>query len=101
MIINSNVETFSVVTGEALAQGKPVIATRCGGPMAFVTPENGLLINTRDDDALARAMVDMTQNADRYSAASIRDSVNSRSSPEAGGRTLLELYTAIVASTDA
>jgi len=101
VIINSNVETFSVVTGEALAQGKPVIATRCGGPMAFVTPENGLLINTRDDDALARAMVDMTQNADRYSAASIRDSVNSRSSPEAVGRTLLELYTAIVASTDA
>lgn len=101
VIINSNVETFSVVTGEALAQGKPVIATRCGGPMAFVTPENGIMIDTRDDDALAHAMVDLTQNADRYNAATIRDSVNSRSSPEAVGRTLLELYTSIVPTTDA
>jgi hypothetical protein len=36
VIINSNVETFSKVTGEALALGKPVIATRCGGPEAFI-----------------------------------------------------------------
>lgn len=96
VIINSNVETFSVVTGEALAQGKPVIATRCGGPMAFVTSENGLLIDPMDDAALARALVDITQNADRYTAAAIRTSVDSRSSPEAVGRTLLDLYNGIV-----
>lgn len=96
VIINSNVETFSVVTGEALAQGKPVIATRCGGPTAFVTPENGLLIDPRNDGALANAMVEVTQNAGRYTAHAIRASVNSRSSPEAVGRTLMDLYTAIV-----
>ena len=101
VIINSNVETFSVVTGEALAQGKPVIATRCGGPTAFVTPKNGILIDIRNDEALARAMVDLTRNADRYTAAAIRASVNSRSSPEAVGRNLMDLYTAIVPKKDA
>ena len=59
VIINSNFETFSVVTGEALASGKPVIATRCGGPEAFILPENGVIVPIADDDALAQAMVRM------------------------------------------
>ncbi len=36
LVTNSNVETFSVITAEAIAAGKPVIATRCGGPDIFV-----------------------------------------------------------------
>ena len=31
IVINSNVETFSVAAAEALASGKPVISTMCGG----------------------------------------------------------------------
>lgn len=91
-IVNSNVETFSVVTGEALAQGKPVIATRCGGPVAFITPENGKLINVRDDAALAQAMLDMTKDATRFDPASIRRSVSDRFSPEAVGRAFFTTY---------
>jgi glycosyltransferase involved in cell wall biosynthesis len=92
VIINSNVETFSVVTGEALAQGKPVIATRCGGPVAFVTPENGLLIDVGDEAGLAAAMLTLTANAEHYSPATIRQSVSSRSSPNAVGHAFVELY---------
>jgi glycosyltransferase involved in cell wall biosynthesis len=91
-IVNSNVETFSVVTGEALAQGKPVIATRCGGPVAFITPENGTLINVRDDAALAQAMIDMTNAADDYDPVRIRQSVSDRFSPEAVGRAFVTIY---------
>ena len=91
-IVNSNVETFSVVTGEALAQGKPVIATRCGGPVAFITPGNGTLIQVRDDAALAQAMIDMTNAAGDHDPVRIRQSVSDRFSPEAVGRAFVTIY---------
>lgn len=83
VIINSNFETFSVVTGEALASGKPVIATRCGGPEAFITPENGMLIPVADDQALAQALIRMAKDHENYSPANVRESVSQRFSPKA------------------
>jgi len=95
VIINSYVETFSVVTGEALAQGKPVIATRCGGPVAFVRPENGLLIEPGDDDGLANAMLQVMNDAIRYDPVRIRESVNQRFSPAAVGLGFHQFYRSI------
>lgn len=92
VVVNSYVETFSVVTGEALAQGRPVIATRCGGPIAFITPENGLLVEPGDDHALAAAMLDLLRHADRFDPAAIRRSVSDRFSYEAVGRAFVERY---------
>lgn len=86
LVVNSNVETFSVVTGEALALGRPVIATRCGGPTAFITPENGLLIEPRDDAALAQAMLHLLANAERFEPQVIRSTVGERYSSQAVGR---------------
>ena len=92
VIINSNVETFSVVTGEALAQGKPVIATRCGGPQGFVSPENGVLIDVGDTAALATAMLHLQRQAANYDPVVIRRSVSDRFSPEAVGRAFVSVY---------
>lgn len=92
VIINSNVETFSVVTGEALASGKPVIATRCGGPTAFITPANGLLIDVRSDDQLAAAMLELHRAHPRYDPVAVRASVSDRFSPEAVGGGFLRIY---------
>jgi len=92
VIINSNVETFSVVTGEALAQGKPVIATRCGGPEAFITPENGRLIEPRDNAALAAAMIEFASMAGAWDPARIRGTVGDRFGTEAVGRSLTKAY---------
>lgn len=83
VIINSNFETFSVVTGEALASGKPVIATRCGGPEAFITPQNGMLTPVADHGALAQAMVRMAKDHENYAPAAVRESVSQRFSPKA------------------
>lgn len=92
VIINSNVETFSVVTGEALALGKPVIATRCGGPVAFITPENGILIPPRDDQALAAAMISRAKEEHAYDAAIIRRTMNERFSGKAVGEGFVAIY---------
>ncbi|MBL7985073.1 MAG: glycosyltransferase, partial [Flavobacteriales bacterium] len=92
VIINSNVETFSVVTGEALASGKPVIATRCGGPAAFITPTNGVLIEPRDTAALTGAMIDRATGVTSYDPALVRASVSDRFSPDAVGAAFLTIY---------
>ncbi|HEX2617601.1 MAG TPA: glycosyltransferase [Flavobacteriales bacterium] len=93
VIVNSNVETFSVVTGEALALGRPVIATRCGGPQAFITAENGLLIDVRDDQALAEAMITLTRQAGGYRPDAIRRTVSERFGPAAIGAAFTAVYT--------
>jgi glycosyltransferase involved in cell wall biosynthesis len=100
VVINSNVETFSVVTGEALALGKPVIATRCGGPVAFVTENNGTLIPVQDDEALRTAMLAMSSSG-AYTPADIRASVSGKFSPEAVGQGFLRVYERILADARA
>lgn len=92
VIINSNVETFSVVTGEALAQGKPVIATRCGGPIAFLSPANGLLIPVGDEAALQQAMLQLVEQAGQYRPDTIRASVSERFSYAAVGAAFVKEY---------
>ncbi len=92
VIINSHVETFSVVTGEGLAQGKPVIATRCGGPIAFITPENGFLIPVNDDNALVSAMARLMEQWDTFDPALIRASVQDRFGERAVGQAFVNLY---------
>ncbi len=96
VIINSNVETFSVVTGEALAQGKPVIATRCGGPQGFVKPENGLLIPVGDTTALAKAMRTIMDHPKMYDPVRIRASVHASFSPEAVGQAFIRIHQRIL-----
>src|SRR4051794_25611861 len=41
---------------EGMAAGRPVVATRIGGPPEFVPPEAGILVDPLDVDALARAL---------------------------------------------
>jgi glycosyltransferase involved in cell wall biosynthesis len=96
VIINSNVETFSVVTGEALALGKPVIATRCGGPVAFITEENGVLIEPREDAALLAAMIARATEQRVYDAATIRRTMNERFSARAVGEQFTTIYQRVI-----
>jgi glycosyltransferase involved in cell wall biosynthesis len=95
VVVNSHVETFSVVTGEALALGKPVIATRCGGPQAFVNDTNGLLIPVGDTAALAQAMVRLSHMHAAYPPQQVRDSLLGDFSPAAVGRAFSNVYATV------
>jgi glycosyltransferase involved in cell wall biosynthesis len=48
----SLVEPFGQALLEALAAGRPVVATNVGGPPEFVPPEAGALVDPLDEDAI-------------------------------------------------
>lgn len=91
-ILPSLHETFGIVIGEALACGKPVIATRCGGPEFIVTPETGELVEPANAQALADAIERWMQQRHHYDPAVIRASVVERFGEEAFLRNLAAVY---------
>jgi glycosyltransferase involved in cell wall biosynthesis len=76
-------ETFGIVLGEAMACGKPVVATRCGGPEYLVTPESGLLVEPGDADALAGAIIAWMERRTSFQSDVIRRGVVERFGEEA------------------
>ncbi|MDH7597980.1 MAG: glycosyltransferase [Methanothrix sp.] len=91
-VINSNFETFSVVTAEALMCGKPVIATKCGGPNEFVNEDCGILIEPRDNDALVKAINYMLDNYIKYDSKKIIRYAKSIFNPLHIGKSFLDIY---------
>ena len=96
VVVNSNVETFSVVTGEALTLGKPVVATRCGGPQAFVHEGNGLLVDPGDDAGLAEALAQVHGGHADFDPGRIRQDMAERFSSSAVGGRLKAIYTDVL-----
>ena len=52
----SLVEPFGLAALEAMACGRSVVATTVGGPIEFVPPEAGILVDPTDTGAIADAM---------------------------------------------
>lgn len=58
VIVASEVESFSLVTVEAMSYAKPVISTRCGGPEEIIKDgQTGYLIAQHDSESLAERMI--------------------------------------------
>lgn len=91
LVMNSRVETFSLICAEAMSCGKPVVATRCGGPESFVGPEDGLLIPPDDPEALLHALDRMCREFKDFDRNRIRAHAISRFSKDAVGSRLASL----------
>lgn len=92
LVSSSYTEGFGVTLIEAMACGKPVVATRSGGPEHFITEDNGILVPTGDATALATAMAQTVQNYDRYDTQKIREQCVNRFSEKTVTRQLLSIY---------
>ena len=78
VVSSSDFETFGITLIEAMACGKPVVATRSGGPEFFVDDKNGLLVPTGDRDALALALTRIRETHSSYDPESISKRCASR-----------------------
>lgn len=75
-VMPSRVETFGLAAIEALSVGIPVIATKCGGPSDFITPESGVLIPVSNSPSvLSDAMLKMSRDAKKYDSKAIRERI--------------------------
>ncbi len=69
MVLPSKDEPFGIVLVEAMAAGKPVVATRTGGPLDIVEERvTGLLVEAGNDKQLADAILQLLGDPERAAA---------------------------------
>ena len=95
-VLPSQGETFGIAFIEALAFGKPLIATRCGGPEDIVNAGNGLLVPLNSVDDLVVAMMDMVANAELYKPEALREDFLARFSASAALARIEAWYLAVI-----
>ncbi len=88
-------ESFGLVVAEALACGKPVVATRCGGPEFVVAEGCGTLVAPGDAAALAAALRPHVAREVHVDPAALRASVVARFGIDAWTRRMREVYAAV------
>ena len=98
-VLSSHVETFGVVVIEALSQGIPVIATKCGGPESIIVPGDGILVEVANVNALAQAMNEVVENTKLYDPDSIRQRCLERFSEKAFILRVEEIYKHCIAES--
>lgn len=95
--LSSRTEGFSIACVEAMACGRPVVATRCGGPEEILDNESGILVPASNSGALAEAIQRITEQpeiARALSAAALK-----RAATEFSLATMLGRYEALFEET--
>ncbi len=95
LTLSSYAETFGCVIIEALSCGKPVLATRCGGPEELITNENGLLVAPGDVIALKDGLKIMLENYSKFDSEKISREAKALYSKEKVGKRLSGIYSII------
>lgn len=98
VVVPSRREGYGMVAREAMAHGRPVVATRVGGlPDAVVDGETGLLVPPGDPAALRSALESLLGDAAlrRRLGEAGRALVTERLSPQASARATLALWTEV------
>lgn len=96
LILPSIKETFGSVLIEAMAGGKPVLSTKCGGPEEFVNDNVGVIVNPKDIKALEGGLLNIIENYHNFDAQLIRKYAVDNYSYEAIGNNLKDLYDKII-----
>jgi glycosyltransferase involved in cell wall biosynthesis len=97
-VLPSRHESMGLVFAEAMAGGKPVIATRCGGPEEFIDDTSGFVVEKENIDKLVQAMEMMITKARSFSGLHIRDSCRNKFSSEIICGKIMDQYRRVITS---
>ncbi|MBE6335778.1 MAG: glycosyltransferase family 4 protein [Lentimicrobiaceae bacterium] len=92
LVLSSNYENMPVVILEALASGLPVVSTNVGGIKEMIDETKGILVEPRNQEALAEAIIKMIETYKNYDANYLRNSVIEKYGYESVGRFLDKMY---------
>lgn len=95
-VLSSNFETFGVVLIEALSCGLPVVATKVGGVPEIIDETNGILVEPDNPEALAKAMLYMLDNTDKYDREKISLEAKNKYSYETIGKKISDIYNRVL-----
>jgi glycosyltransferase involved in cell wall biosynthesis len=91
-VLTSRFETFGLVFIEAMACGKPVIASKTGGPDSFITPETGILVPVENIPETTAALETMFFTAGSFNPEHIRDYAVKNFSEEVIVEKIMKIY---------
>jgi glycosyltransferase involved in cell wall biosynthesis len=92
----SRFETFGVVFAEAMYFGKPVIASKTGGPDSYITPETGILVPVEDVIETVKALEYMFYNIKKFDPSLIKNHAEQNFSKEVIVKKIIEKYNEVV-----
>jgi len=98
-VVSSNEEGLGLTILEAMASGRPVVSTRCGGPStAVIDGQTGVLVPKKSASTLTEALVTLLEDPTRADQMGKRgrERVEQHFSAEATGQRFLEVYDRIL-----
>lgn len=76
MYVSSSIsETFGISMCEAMLSGKPVVITENGGSSEYATPQNSVVVEIHNPEALANAIIDVHKNYSSFSPYFMRKTI--------------------------
>jgi glycosyltransferase involved in cell wall biosynthesis len=96
--LTSRFETFGIVFAEAMYFGKPVIASKTGGPDSFITMETGILVPIEDINLTREALEYMFYNKEKYNEEYIKNYAWDNFSEEVITKKIINVYNNVINS---
>jgi glycosyltransferase involved in cell wall biosynthesis len=85
-------ESFGLAPAEALAVGRPVVTTACGGPEGFVGTEDGVVVSQGDCAALADGIKQVAKRLHAFDPQRLHRRMEERFGPTGFRRRVLAVY---------
>jgi len=96
LVLPSYQENLPCVVIEAHMAGLPVVASRVGGVVELITPENGIMVSPGDEDELAEAISWMLDNYNIFNKKKIAERAKEVFSRRSILNKLTKIYTSLL-----